>query len=118
MTDPDRTRNPDDRLEVTDEDDPLSGFAYDCEFCDETLRTETAEALKEQGTTHLEVHHYDDLLPAFAERWGGDGCRNDCGYAFPTAVGEVAGFDCPECGHDHFPSFARRYLYWQIEESR
>lgn len=115
MTDPDRTRNPDERTETADEGDQPSGFTYECEFCDETLRTETAAALKERATTHLEVHHYDDLVPTFAEKRGGDDCRNGCGYVFPTAVEEVAGFECPDCGRDHFGSFARRYLYWQIE---
>lgn len=105
----------DEKLETVGGSDVPSGFRFDCEFCDETFRTATAAEIKERGVAHLEADHRADLATVFARRAGGDDCRNGCGYAFPAAVEDVAGFDCPECGHDHFPGFVRRYLYWEIE---
>ena len=116
MTDPDRDRETDDRPDAAEPTDAPSGFRFDCEFCGETLRATTDEAIRDDGVAHLEADHSADLRTAFAEEFGGSDCRNDCGYAFPVGVDEVAGFACPDCGHDHFRWFARRYLYWRIEE--
>lgn len=117
MTDGDRNRESDEDVGTEEGSDAQSGFRFDCEFCEKALGAATAETVKSWGTSHLEANHYDDLLTVFAGKIGGDGCRNGCGYVFPDDVETVAGFECPECEHDHFPSFARRYLYWQIEES-
>lgn len=89
-------------------------FKSDCEYCDEVLQTTTIEAMKDEGTTHLEAHE-GSLLDAFAEKDRGKHCQNDCGYRFPVGSSEVAGFGCPNCGYDNFEEFAYRYLYWQIE---
>lgn len=93
----------------------MGEFTFDCEFCETTVRTTNDESLKERGKTHLEAHHRDDLTGAFVEQMAGESCRNGCGYAFPVDVEAVAGFECPNCDHDHFRSFLDRYLYWRIE---
>lgn len=117
MTDTDRNRESDEYVGTVERSGAQSGFQFDCKFCEKTLGAATAKAVKSWGTSHLEANHYSDLRKVFARKIGGDGCRNDCGYVFPVEVEAVAGFDCPECGHDHFQSFVRRYLYWEIEES-
>lgn len=90
------------------------GVRFDCPFCDDVVRSATAEAVKDRGERHLGDHRAD-LRTAFAELYGGERCDGDCGYVFPDGNGEVAGFECPDCGRDNFPPFVRRYLYWQIE---
>lgn len=87
---------------------------FDCEYCDEVLSATTAEAIKNQGTTHLEAHK-DTLLEAFGEKTRGKHCQNDCGYVFVAGSEAVSGFGCPKCGYDNFEAFANRYIYWQIE---
>lgn len=113
----DRTREPNDPPKDAEANGATPGFRFDCEFCDEMLRTETETTIKSEGAAHLEDRHSTDLVEAFAEKARGSGCENDCGYVFPADVEEVAGFDCPACGHDHSRSFVRRYLYWRIEEA-
>ena len=73
--------------------------------------------MKDCGTAHLEDDHYDELAELFPGSYAGESCRDDCGYIFSVGVDEVAGFDCPDCGHDHFASFVRRYVYWRIEDA-
>lgn len=102
---------------TSDTGNKMSGQAtvtFDCAFCEEILHAPTVEAMKDHGTAHLETHK-DALLAVFAAKERGKDCQNGCGYVFPVGVDEVAGFDCPECGHDNFAAFAHRYLYWQIE---
>lgn len=94
-----------------------SGFRFDCEFCEDTISATTVEALKGRGRSHLEANHRTELAEPFAEARAGEPCENDCGYVFPDALDDVAGFECPECGHDHFPAFLERYLYWRIESA-
>lgn len=93
----------------------MAGFQFDCEFCDRTVEAGTVESLKKRGKRHLTDEHDTELAGAFAETVGGEPCRNDCGYVFPVGVDEVAGFECPTCGHDNLPPFLERYLYWRIE---
>ena len=81
------------------------------------MRASTTGAVKDGGTAHLEDDHYDDLAELFPGSYAGESCRNDCGYVFPAEVDEVAGFDCPDRGHDHLPAFVRRYVYWRIEDT-
>lgn len=93
----------------------MEGFKLDCAFCDEILQTATIEAVKDQGETHLEDHHESKLVDAFTDMCGGTECRNGCGYVFPVDGSDVAGYDCPECGHDHCPAFIQQYIFWRIE---
>lgn len=93
------------------------GFQFDCMFCEATFETAEVEALKEDARSHLQTDHYDELEDVFAVAVGGEECHNDCGYVFPTDIERAVGFDCPRCGHDHFPSFVRRYVFWRIEET-
>jgi hypothetical protein len=71
--------------------------------------------LKEQGLTHLADRHEDAFVETFAQKYGGVECRAGCGYEFPVGGDEVAGLECPDCGHDNFEHFATRYLFWEIE---
>lgn len=96
-------------------DAAYDAFRFDCTFCEEVFQSDSAERLKDRSRAHLETHEDAELLPAFADTYGGNDCRDDCGYVFPVGVEEVSGFDCPNCGHDNFQSFAERYLYWEIE---
>lgn len=102
-------------LRSTDGGQWMDDFAFDCEFCETSVRAESVEAVKDRGTTHLETHHREDLTEPFVGQMAGEQCREGCGYTFPVGVAEVAGFECPNCDHDHFPSFLKRYLYWRIE---
>lgn len=95
--------------------DAYDGFRFDCTFCEDVLRAESVESLKDRGVAHLESHGETELLPVFTETYGGEDCHDDCGYVFPVGIEEVSGFDCPSCGHDNFRPFVKRYLYWQIE---
>ncbi|MFC4552062.1 MULTISPECIES: hypothetical protein [Halorussus] len=94
----------------------MGGFQLDCAFCDTVIRDATSERVKGRSRTHLEDEHRDELLAEFATTFRGKKCQNGCGYVYPVGVDEVAGYDCPDCGHDHFSSFVQQYLYWQIEE--
>ena len=114
MTDPTRRPDGDRNADDSGRADPSSGFEFDCAFCDELFRSDTVEALRDRGTTHLETHR-NRLLAAFADHERGRKCDNDCGYVFPVGVDEVAGFECRGCGYDNFEPFARRYLYGRIE---
>lgn len=87
----------------------------DCPFCPTTIDADTVPEVKERGKEHLRSEHYDEFETRFTEEHSGQRCLDGCGYTYPKSVEEVAGFDCPECGHDHFEPFATRYLYWQIE---
>lgn len=89
------------------------GFRFDCPFCDDAIRATTADAVKERSTTHLGDHHPPELLSVFGEMYSGEPCHNDCGHVF--SLDDVDEFECPDCGHDNFRPFVRRYLYWQIE---
>lgn len=91
-------------------------FRLDCEFCDSTIEAPTSETLKERGESHLDTNHRDTLEAKLSDQFGGESCRNGCGYVFSTE--EWNGFDCEKCGHDNFSQFVRQYLYWQIEESQ
>lgn len=94
----------------------MTEFKFDCRFCEEVIETPTASAVKDRGVTHLEDHHQNDMKDVFSVAFGGKGCQNDCGYTFPVGVDEVADYECPECSHDHFPSFVQNYVYWRIEQ--
>lgn len=87
---------------------------FDCEYCEEVVRTRTIAAMKDRATAHLETHR-SAVLAAFADKERGKHCQNDCGYAFPVGGTRQGGFECPRCGHDNFEEFAHRYLYWRID---
>lgn len=90
-------------------------FRFDCSFCDAELRSATAEELKLHGRRHLKSHDFEELSTAFADTYGGEDCRNGCGYVYPADGAEIEGFRCPRCEFDHRHAFAKRYLYWCIE---
>ncbi|NHN57617.1 MULTISPECIES: hypothetical protein [Halorussus] len=92
----------------------MTGYSFKCIFCDTVIENDVADGVKDDARTHLEDHR-TDLEDVFSLAFGGTNCHNDCGYVFPVGVDEVAGFDCPECGHDNFPSFVQQYIYWRIE---
>ncbi|WP_435180131.1 hypothetical protein [Halorussus sp. AFM4] len=92
----------------------MTGYSFDCTFCDTVIENDVADAVKDDARTHL-ADHRTELEDVFALAFGGTDCHNDCGYAFPVGVDEVTGFDCPECGHDNFPPFVQQYIYWRIE---
>lgn len=92
----------------------VTKFRFDCSFCDAVVDAWNVEETKNAGQRHLESHRDAELPSVFAEMHGGEACHDDCGYVYPDG-GDTVGFDCPDCGFDHFPSFARRYLCWQIE---
>lgn len=95
----------------------MDGFRYDYEFCDWSDDAGTAEELIAAGRRHLTAEHADELATAFADTFGGEACRNGCGYVFPASVEDGVGHECPRCGHDHLPVFLKRYLYWRIERA-
>lgn len=94
----------------------MTGFEFDCAFCDVTIEAADAEAVKEDAQAHLQDHDAR-LEEVFAVAVGGEECQNGCGYVFPTSIEDVTGFDCPNCGHDHFPAFVQQYVFWRIEET-
>lgn len=87
----------------------------DCDFCGETIEADTVGKAKESGKAHLEENHFDEFEALFRERYSGEDCRNGCGYSYPVGVEEVAGFECLDCGYDHFQEFANEYVFWHIE---
>lgn len=92
----------------------MGDFQLDCSFCDEVIESESVEAVKDRGSSHLEDRHDTQLLTVFTGKHGIDECR-DCGSAFRTDGGGVEKLECSDCGHDNFQPLVRRYLYWQIE---
>jgi hypothetical protein len=92
-------------------------YELDCEFCETTVRSECVESLNTEAEAHLRTNHYPDVLSVLGERYDGVPCRNDCGYTVPIGVEEVAGADCPNCGHDTVSSLLGQYVYWRIERT-
>lgn len=92
----------------------MATFQLDCPFCSEVIESEGVDTVKDHGTTHLENQHDTALTSVFAETHDGDECHN-CGSSFTVGDDGIEGFECSECGHDHFQPLVRRYLYWQIE---
>jgi NADH pyrophosphatase NudC (nudix superfamily) len=90
-------------------------FQFECIHCAETIETASVSELQDQGRAHLNDHHQSDLVDAFQERYGGRECQGGCGNKFPVETQNGAGFECPTCGHNHFPQFAGRYVWWRIE---
>lgn len=113
MTDNTKLENSELRQDTEGSPNVDTQFEFDCGYCTEVLQTMTLEAMQDQGMRHLESHK-DALLEVFADKTRGKHCRNNCGYVFPVGRDEVAGFECPRCGHDNFEEFTHRYLYWQL----
>lgn len=70
---------------------------------------------RNRARDHLECEHYGDLLPDFVDAYGGKRSENGCGQTFPSEGSEIADYDFPTRGHDAFPAFAKRYVYWRID---
>lgn len=94
----------------------MSGFRFDCAFCDVSFEADTGTAVKREAKSHLADSHVDELEDVFAVAFGGNECENGCGFVYPDAVEDVVGYECPTCGHDNFPPFLERYVYWRIEK--
>ncbi|PSP57392.1 hypothetical protein BRC82_00100 [Halobacteriales archaeon QS_1_67_19] len=88
---------------------------YTCEFCGDTITATEVAAVRERGVAHTRSDHHEAFLTTFVERYAGAECRGDCGYAFPASADAIGDLECPDCGHDNFPHFASRYLFWEIE---
>lgn len=82
-----------------------------CDFCDNVVRETTSERLKEKGRTHLKKQHLDVLEDAIQENWTGNEYISGCGYGFPFDSDSHPGFECPECGTDHFNYYARNWVF-------
>ncbi|WP_158058602.1 hypothetical protein [Halorussus halophilus] len=63
-------------------------------------------------------NHYDDVLAEVSNRYDTITCRNDCGFDVPVGVNNVAGLDCPECGHDNTSPLFEQYLYWRMTKEK
>ncbi|UPW00829.1 hypothetical protein M0R88_01690 [Halorussus gelatinilyticus] len=94
----------------------MTGFRFDCAYCDERVVTDDVDAVKADAEAHLDAHR-EEMCEVFAVAFGGTDCQNDCGYVFPEDVDEAVGFECPACGHDNFPTFVTQYVYWRIEKT-
>ena len=114
MTVPTRKPDSDQNSDERGQGETSTTYQFGCEYCDEVLRNESIEGMYDRGTVHLEDHR-EDLLELFAENPQPKHCGNDCGYFFSASADSVDGFECPECEHDNFDSFARQHLYWGME---
>ncbi|UPV74794.1 hypothetical protein M0R89_01685 [Halorussus limi] len=94
----------------------MSGFRFECAYCDELVVSESVDAVKANAEAHLEAHR-DEMRDVFTVAFGGTDCQNECGYVFPEDVDEEVGFECRACGHDNFPPFVTQYVYWRIEKT-
>lgn len=92
-------------------------YRLDCDFCAETVESRTVDTVKSRAETHLTEDHPGDVLTALGDSYDDVPCHNDCGYAVPVDGGDVAGVECPRCGHDNFRSLLKRYVYWRITEA-
>ena len=92
----------------------MEGFRLDCQFSDEVIESDTADTVKNRGSSHLEARHDTSLASVFTETYGIDECH-DCGSTFVANGDGVERFECPDCGYDNFEQLVQRYQYWQIE---
>ena len=79
-----------------------------------TIEGSTLNEVQQRGRDHLEDQHYAAFEQVFVDRISGKSCFDDCGYTFPGDA-EDTGFECPNCGHDNFPEFADRHVWWRAE---
>lgn len=89
-------------------------YVFDCEYCDSSIEAEAVESVKARAKAHSEARHRDSVVADLHDRHDGIECRNDCGYTFPVGVENVAGLDCPECGHDNLSPLLEQYVFWRI----
>lgn len=89
-------------------------YRYTCDFCDDAVEADTIGDVQQRGQTHLAENHHGHFEFLFAQKFGGQECLNECGYHYPTTDTDV-GFECPNCGHDNFPEFASRHVWWHVE---
>lgn len=90
-------------------------YRFDCRFCDSILQTGSVDSVKSRSKTHLTESHDDDVLAVLRDRYDDVSCHNDCGYVVSITGADVAGLDCPRCGHDNFSPLVEQYVYWRIE---
>lgn len=92
-------------------------FQLDCNYCDVTVEGDV-EQVKRDAKTHLEENHAEDVITDLKDEHTEIPCQNKCGYTVPIGVGNVAGVECPECGHDNFPLLVKQYVFWRITEEK
>lgn len=99
----------------SDSGETPEAIEFDCGYCEETIETASMSGMKDRGRMHLKDHHYREIEDVFREKYTGRECRGGCGTKFPAEERNRSGFDCPTCGHNHFPQFAGRYIWWRVE---
>ena len=90
-------------------------YRWECTYCDKEIQALTVEEVKQDGKAHLSQKHHSQLAVLFEEKWAGNNCQNGCGSWFPVD-GSFSGFECPNCGHDHFSYFAGQHVWVGIED--
>lgn len=91
-------------------------YQLDCDHCDAIVEGETVEPVKADAKTHLTENHAENVLTDLKERYTNISCQNRCGYTIPIGVDNIAGLDCPECGHDNFAPLLEQYVFWRLTE--
>lgn len=90
---------------------------WECDFCEEEFSATDEESLKEQGRVHIDNRHRDDLEDRFQRKWTGNDCNGNCGFRFPYESENHPGFECPECGFNHFNYYAGMLVWVTKKES-
>ncbi len=90
-------------------------YSWDCTYCDRTIQSAIGDEVKAEGRLHLQQNHRQELALLFREKWAGNDCQGGCGNYFPPD-GDFSGFECPDCGHDHFNYFAGSHVWVGIEK--
>lgn len=92
-------------------------FEWKCRICDgTTLQSDSEDILKAKAREHAKTEHREELERIFINTSGGDKCRGGCGYRFPRDSEEHPGFECPDCGENHFNWFDGKRFYAHREE--
>ncbi|MFC4451913.1 hypothetical protein [Halorussus aquaticus] len=93
-------------------------YQLDCNHCDVLVEGEAVEQAKRDAKTHLKENHAEDVLTNLKEQYTNVQCQNGCGYTVPIGVENVAGVECPECGHDNFPQLLDQYVFFRITANK
>lgn len=90
-------------------------YAWECQYCGWTQKGENDESLKSAGKTHLERQHLDEVEDEF-RRCYAKGCKNGCGFTFPSEYESHPGLTCPQCGQDHTSWQIGQLAYIMLKE--
>lgn len=93
-------------------------YQLDCNYCGVMVEGEAVEHVKRDAMTHLKENHAEDVITTLREQYTNVPCQNKCGYTVSIGVENVAGVECPECGHDNFSPLLEQYVFWRIIESK